>query len=66
MPKYRLHYAGSTFELKDSETAHEVIALIEDIQGRDAGQRREVQLTGGGSVQVFVSRYTPIALSVEP
>lgn len=66
MAQYRLHYAGCTFDLPDSAAAHNVVVDIEEVQARDIGVRREFPLAGGGSIQVFINRYTAIAVSAQP
>lgn len=66
MTQYRLHYAGSTFALKDQASAETVVRQIEEVQSLDAGGRFEVPLADDGSVQVFLSRFVAVAVSAVP
>ena len=63
MTQYRLHYAGSTFELRDKDEADRVMATLNATGGKDAGAVVTVNLVEG-TLQLLLSRYVSIAVSV--
>jgi hypothetical protein len=62
---YFLHYAGTQFELPDSEAALKLMRQVETFKRRtDVGGRLHVPLKEAGRVvYIFVSESTPIAVS---
>lgn len=64
MAQYRLHYAGSTFDLPDAKAATELARKIQQIQQGRVGARLNVQ-TANGVVLIFVGPFSQIAVSAD-
>lgn len=62
MTQYRLHYAGSTFQLKDKTTADALVEKIRAVIDSDAAVVTTVDLVEG-TLSLFLTRGTAAAVS---
>jgi len=65
MAKYRLHYAGSTFDLRDENEGKSLLAKARAVSQGGAGAIVTVNLVEG-TLQVLLSSYVSLAISTEP
>jgi len=63
MMKYSLHYAGSTFELRNETIAEELLAVIRGVVERGDVLMARADLLDGGSVEVLLGGGAAVAVS---